>query len=53
MFWYLGLTYGVWLSAETMKRGLRIPVRPYLTKHPVLVKGLTRILSDWVRTGEA
>lgn len=43
MFWYLGLTCGVWLSAETLRRGLRLPVRPHATNNPRLRKEILAI----------
>lgn len=47
MWWFLGMRYGVWLSAKTLARGLKIPARPHATRSAELVTRLTAIFSAW------
>lgn len=51
MWWYLGLTFGVWLREATLRRGLRLPTRPHMTRHPELVRQIQGLLQRWVTTG--
>lgn len=53
MFNFIGLRFGVWLRAETLERGLKLPPRPHLTRNPALTKELVRIAQRYVSTGKA
>jgi hypothetical protein len=51
LWYYLGLTFGVWLSAETMVRGLKLPPRPHLTRNPLLVRQVVRLYEKFWTSG--
>jgi phage gpG-like protein len=44
MFWYLGLTFGAWISPRRLERGLEIPSRPHATSNPKLEADLAAIV---------
>jgi hypothetical protein len=48
MWWRLGLTYGVWLKEETLRRGLKLYPRPHLTANPKLTRQLARGVARWI-----
>jgi hypothetical protein len=51
MWWRLGLELGVWLSARTMRDGLRLPPRPHLTRNPRLTAKAAKIYGSYVASG--
>lgn len=51
MFWRLLGDFGVALSAATMRRGLRLPRRPHMTRHPEGTRLMARSVERYVATG--
>jgi hypothetical protein len=51
MFWFLGLTFGVWLSEAKLREGIVLPRRPYLTANPALTKRLAAMAERYLLQG--
>lgn len=52
MYWFILRTYGVSLSAETLREGMKLYPRPHMTNHPELMRRLVRSLEKFVIKGE-
>jgi hypothetical protein len=52
MHWFLGLTYGVWISDERLRRGLELRPRR-VSINPLMLKRASTALLDWVIRGRA
>jgi hypothetical protein len=52
LWWYLGLTYGVWLTRETLLAGIKLPPRPHLTANPQLTGKLQKLASRYFLQGD-
>ena len=52
LWWYLGLTYGVWLSEQKLREGLKLQPRPHLTANPVLTAKLRRLALKYFLAGK-
>lgn len=51
MFFYLGLTFGVWLSLKKLEEGIRLPPRPHLTSNPALTKQIASKMASYILKG--
>jgi hypothetical protein len=51
MKWFLGLTFGVWISEARLAEGLHIPPRPHATDNPFLRFRLKGVLRAYVLDG--
>lgn len=48
LWWYLGLTFGVWLKEQTLRDGLKLYPRPHATRNPALTRQLGRSFAAYV-----
>lgn len=51
MGWFLGMTYGVWLSEERLRRGLVIPARP-VAVNLAMSGRVAKLIATYVTTGK-
>mgnify|MGYP001595898127 FL=1 len=42
---FLGMNFGVWMSAERLKRGLKVPTRPHATDNPTTRAAVSALIS--------
>jgi hypothetical protein len=52
MFWRLGLDFGVWLKESTLRRGLRLPRRPHMTRNPELERAIRDAATGYILKGK-
>jgi hypothetical protein len=53
MFWRLLGDHGVPLRAETLRKGLKLPRRPHMTRNPETTRKIARSVERYVATGRA
>lgn len=51
LFWFILSKYGVALSAETLRNGLKLYPRPHMTSNPELMRRLARSIERFISKG--
>lgn len=51
MWWYLGLTFGVWLSEAKLREGIKLYPRPFMTANPQLDSEIGHVFIDYIIRG--
>jgi len=49
LWWFLGLTYGVWLREQTLRDGMKLHPRPHATRNPEMTRQLRRSFAAYIR----
>lgn len=49
LWWYLGLTFDVWLTEKTLRDGMKLYPRPHATNNPALTRKLARLLTSYIK----
>lgn len=53
LWWWFGLTHGVWLSESKLREGIKLVPRPHATSNPELTRRLAAMARRYVATGKA